>query len=225
MATSRKMLPVLLYFYQGEITQEDADKVVEHFSDKMVQFRKVVDINDTRDTTESCAYAAGTVPNIYLVRKSSDVLTDGILPDPLNQPNAAKTTTDSEDETINVNNSVRLVTGAVQPTDANIAAKLLKEEVAQATAKKEDPEIKVEDVKIDEQAPDVNSVSGAVGESAVKADPETAKAKGGKADKAAVDQANADATVQATGSTSGVAPAATTPVAPAAPVAPVVPKA
>ena len=163
MALSRKILPTLLYFYQGELTQADADKVVEAFSDKQVHFRKVVDINDTRDLVERCAYAAGAVPMIYFIRKAPEVLTDGILADPLNRPNAAKATTKKTSDTEETNaRRVRLTTNQVQPTDANVNANLLKEEIEQREQKAADPDIKSEDVEVDEQAVKASSVTGQV---------------------------------------------------------------
>lgn len=159
---SRLAAEILLYFYQGDLTQEDADTVVDAFKGKSVHFRKVHDINDTRDLTERCVYAAGTVPLIYFVRKSADVLTGGVLSDPLNRPNASAATSDGKGAEALQVGAVVVNTGHMQPTDANIAASLLKEEIEQIEQKTEEPDIKATDVKVDATVPSPSSVTGQV---------------------------------------------------------------
>lgn len=147
MINSRAPLAVLLYFYQGDLTQEDADAVLEAFKDKDVQFRKVHDVNDTRDMLEKCAHAAGTIPLIYFIRTAEGVLTKGVLADPLGRPNASKSVAVSEEDAPVQKSTVVVGTGQPQPTDANIAAKLLKEEVEQATQKTAEPLLGEAEVK------------------------------------------------------------------------------
>lgn len=162
MTTLRKVLPTLLYFYQGDITQAEVDTVQEAFSKYDTNFRKVTDINDTRDALERCAYASGAVPLIYFVRTSSGVLTGGILSDPLNRPNAAaakKVSAVVDDEDTSKSS---ISTGHAQPTDANIAAKLLKEEIEQTPKELIVPKIKAADVKEDEQGSKASSTTGQV---------------------------------------------------------------
>lgn len=209
MALSRKVLPVLLYFYQGNLTQSDADKVVDTFADKDVHFRKVADINDTRDLTERCAYASGTVPLIYFVRKSPEVLTDGVLPDPLGRTNAAKATASGKDGEADVSRKVSLSTGHVQPSDAVIAAKLLKDELGQREQKAGDPEIEAKDVKVDAVAAGANTEAE---KAAAKAalDAKTAADAAAAANKAAEDKKAKEA----------AAPKPTAPKPTAPPVAP-----
>lgn len=217
MALSRKVLPVLLYFYQGNLTQADADKVVETFNDKDVHFRKVADINDTRDLTERCAYASGTVPLIYFVRKSADVLTDGVLADPLGRPNAAKPTADGKDTDGTPTRKVSLTTGHVQPSDAVIAAKLLKDELGQREQQVGDPDIEAKDVKVDVVA------AGATTEAEKAATEAAAKAKT-EADEAAVAAAANKAAEDKKAKDAAAKAAATKPTAPVAPATPVAPK-
>lgn len=162
MLNSRVALPVVLYFYQGEITQADVDTVLDSFKGKDVHFRKVTDINDTRDIVERCTYVSGTVPLIYFVRKAPDVMTGGVLADPLGRTGATAATTKKSDGVTVSDEKVTLTTGHVQPTDANIAAELLKEEIEQTTAKTEEPEIKADDVKVDENA--TNAASSVTGQ-------------------------------------------------------------
>lgn len=162
MLNSRVALPVVLYFYQGEITQADVDTVLDSFKEKDVHFRKVTDINDTRDIVERCTYVSGTVPLIYFVRKAPDVMTGGVLADPLGRTGATSATTKKADGVTVSDEKVTLTTGHVQPTDANIAAELLKEEIEQITAKTEEPEIKSDDVKVDENA--TNAASSVTGQ-------------------------------------------------------------
>lgn len=152
MITSRLALPVLLYFYQGDLTQDDADKVLDAFKDKDVHFRKVTDINDTRDIVERCTYVSGTVPLIYFVRKAADVMTGGVLADPLGRTGATSATTKKSDGIEDTGGKVTITTGHVQPTDAAIAADLLKEEIEQVETKTAEPDIKADDVKVDENA-------------------------------------------------------------------------
>lgn len=160
MAKFKKILPVLLYFYQGELSQSDAEKVVEHFDDKDVRFRRVIDVNDTRDIIEKCAYASGTVPIIYSLRKAPEVLTDGILSDPLGQGNSAKPTSKGKDDEAGKDVAVDVTTTHVQPSDANIAVKLAREEIATVTAKAPEVDVKVEDVKEDPKGSPASSVTG-----------------------------------------------------------------
>lgn len=162
MLNSRVALPVVLYFYQGEITQSDVDTVLDSFKEKDVHFRKVTDINDTRDIVERCTYVAGTVPLIYFVRKAPDVMTGGVLADPLGRTGATAATTKKADGVTVSEGKVTLTTGHVQPTDANIAAELLKEEIEQTTAKTEEPDIDADDVKVDENA--TNAASSVTGQ-------------------------------------------------------------
>lgn len=152
MLRSRIALPVLLYFYQGELTQEDADVVVSAFPKADVHFRKVYDINDTRDLVEKCAHAAGTIPLIYFVRNAEGVLTDGVLADPLDRPNSHKPTASVEVDTVVQKTAVEVSTGHVQPTDANINALLLKDEIETAEAVVKAPEVKSDDVVADTQS-------------------------------------------------------------------------
>lgn len=176
MLKARLAIPVLLYFYQEDITQDDVNKVLEHFKDKDVQFRKVHDINDTRDIVERCEYASGTVPLIYFVRKAEGVLTKGVLTDPLKQPNAAKSTSKDEGLEAVEKGDVTLQSGHIQPSDANVAAKLLKEEIEAVTAEKSAPEIKASDVTVDEHSTKTaNSVTGQLPTDV--AQPEAAPAK------------------------------------------------
>lgn len=162
MLNSRLAIPVVLYFYQGEITQSDVDTVLDSFKGKDVHFRKVTDINDTRDIVERCTYVAGTVPLIYFVRKAPDVMTGGVLADPLGREGSTKATTKKAEGVTVSDEKVTLTTGHVQPTDANIAAELLKEEIEQITAKTEDPDIESGDVKVDENA--TNAASSVTGQ-------------------------------------------------------------
>lgn len=230
MALTRKKLPILLYFYQVSLTQAEADKVVDAFSDKDVHFRKVADINDTRDMTERCAYAAGTVPLIYFVRKSPEVLTDGVLADPLKRPNAAKPTTSGNDTEAKAGGKVSVTTGHAQPTDAVISAKLLQDELGQKEQAVADPDIKSADVKVDPVA------SGATTEADKKADEAALAAKSAADDASAAaaaaaankakDEAEAKAKESTAKASTPVAPKSqpATPVAPVAPSTPVAPK-
>jgi len=197
--TIKRLAPaILLYFYQGELTQDDANKVVDAFPGKNVQFRKVIDINDTRDLVEHCAFAAGTVPLVYFVRKASGVLTEGVLADPLNRPGATKPTTDGDVKQDVYKSNVDVKTTPVAPSDAEVNAQLLKDEVEQITAKAAEPDISADDVKVDPVA--------------TAAEPTKSTKSNKKDDKAAA---------------APVAPVApvnpTTPVAPATPTTPVTP--
>lgn len=123
MITSRKPLPTLLYFYQGDLTQENVDFLLDEFADKDVSFRKVNNINDTSDMLEKCAYAAGTVPLIYFTRKATGVLTDGLLADPLERPSSHKPAAAPE-AVERVPATTKVVTGEhITPVDANVAVK------------------------------------------------------------------------------------------------------
>lgn len=130
MITSRKPLPTLLYFYQGDLSQEDVDTLLEVFDDKEVSFRKVNNINDTSDMLEKCAYAAGTVPLIYFTRTATGVLTAGLLADPLERPSAHKPAAAPE-AVESVPATTKVVTGKhATPVDANVAAKVPEAEPA-----------------------------------------------------------------------------------------------
>ena len=89
-------------------------------------------------------------------------MTGGVLADPLGRTGATTATTKKADGVTVSDEKVTLTTGHVQPTDANIAAELLKEEIEQTTAKTEEPDIKADDVKVDENA--TNAASSVTGQ-------------------------------------------------------------
>jgi len=60
----KKKVPVLLFFYSRDLTQEQAVAITEAFKDYDVYFRKVV--NNSRDLIEAFDAVAGDVPATYI---------------------------------------------------------------------------------------------------------------------------------------------------------------
>lgn len=90
MSIKRSVPPIALYFYEGNITQDEIVEILSKFNDYNVKLRKVHDRNNLQDMLERCDYVSGAVPLIYSARKAEGVMTKGVLEDPLGRKNSMK---------------------------------------------------------------------------------------------------------------------------------------